>query len=123
MLRLPPRSTRTDTLCPNTTLVRSEPPALSACANAAAARGPGDRVQARRKHRQGGAHRDAARTDRTRTRGVGCRWGAPRRLTPWPAGCCLRSEEHTSELPSLLRISYAVFRLNKNNVESLSRAR
>src|SRR3546814_8581257 len=30
-------------------------------------------------------------------------------------GCGLRSEEHTSELPSLMRISYAVFCLTQNN--------
>src|SRR3546814_1534461 len=30
-----------------------------------------------------------------------------------PAGCPLRSEEHTSELQSLMRISYAVFCLKK----------
>src|SRR3546814_9634402 len=31
------------------------------------------------------------------------------------AACRLRSEEHTSELQSLMRISYAVIRLTKNN--------
>src|SRR3546814_6617408 len=38
--------------------------------------------------------------------------------TPGPPGAgvsCFRSEEHTSELQSLMRISYAVFCLNKNN--------
>src|SRR3546814_7537166 len=30
-----------------------------------------------------------------------------------PVGCYKRSEEHTSELQSLMRISYAVFSLNK----------
>src|SRR3546814_10414731 len=30
------------------------------------------------------------------------------------SGCCSRSEEHTSELQSLMRISYAVFCLKKN---------
>src|SRR3546814_2622574 len=33
----------------------------------------------------------------------------------WSALCNLRSEEHTSELQSLMRISYAVFCLKKNN--------
>src|SRR3546814_7820987 len=36
-----------------------------------------------------------------------------RRLRPRP--CRLRSEEHTSELQSLMRISYAVFCLKKKN--------
>src|SRR3546814_6720917 len=38
---------------------------------------------------------------------------APRR--PSPASCSSRSEEHTSELQSLMRISYAVFCLKKKN--------
>src|SRR3546814_16648783 len=33
----------------------------------------------------------------------------------WPGGIVYRSEEHTSELQSLMRISYAVFCLKKNN--------
>src|SRR3546814_1159628 len=32
-----------------------------------------------------------------------------------PGACAERSEEHTSELQSLMRISYAVFRLKKKN--------
>src|SRR3546814_1081818 len=42
-----------------------------------------------------------------------------RRLPPAPSGCALRasrSEEHTSELQSLMRISYAVFCLKKKNI-------
>src|SRR3546814_1126248 len=72
MIRRPPRSTRTDTLFPYTTLFRSD----------------GDR--------DGG-------TD-LRIRGSG------RRLL---RGVQSRSEEHTSELQSLMRISYAVFCLKK----------
>src|SRR3546814_1800448 len=34
----------------------------------------------------------------------------------WTASPAIRSEEHTSELQSLMRISYAVFRLKKTNV-------
>src|SRR3546814_5840569 len=34
-----------------------------------------------------------------------------------PKGCVLRSEEHTSELQSLMRISYAVFCLKKQQTE------
>src|SRR3546814_4714491 len=36
-----------------------------------------------------------------------------RRLDPRTLGCLIRSEEHTSELQSLMRISYAVFCLKK----------
>src|SRR3546814_6554244 len=35
----------------------------------------------------------------------------------WPGGISLRSEEHTSELQSLMRISYAVFCLKKNKTD------
>src|SRR3546814_18682770 len=84
MIRRPPRSTRTDTLLPYTTLFRS-----------AAGRA---------------AH--LVRQYRTLPRA-------------WPAGYRQRqpqdhqrpdrrSEEHTSELQSLMRISYAVFCLKKN---------
>src|SRR3546814_10584796 len=37
----------------------------------------------------------------------------PYRITLEPLGEIMRSEEHTSELQSLMRISYAVFRLKK----------
>src|SRR3546814_11663099 len=83
MIRRPPRSTRTDTLFPYTTLFRS--PAQS-------------------------APRDPARLPLIR----------PAR-TAFECGIALldarsvliRSEEHTSELQSLMRISYAVFCLKK----------
>src|SRR3546814_2015850 len=88
MRRLPPRSTRTDTLFPYTTLFRSPAVVLPA------------RRWGCRDH--GGPH------------------GAPdrRRLTSPAAGHQVRprpsrSEEHTSELQSLMRISYAVFCLKK----------
>src|SRR3546814_4754616 len=82
MIRRPPRSTRTDTLFPYTTLFRS-PDKLSGQ--------PDDRNPAR--------HRGGRGVDR----------GAllhQRMAEP-------RSEEHTSELQSLMRISYAVFCLKK----------
>src|SRR3546814_4726064 len=102
MIRRPPRSTRTDTLFPYTTLFRS----TSARRRAASAR---DRTG-----RPGGACRDGGgrqgggspRHDRRRV-GRRARLGAERtRRTR-------RSEEHTSELQSLMRISYAVFCLKK----------
>src|SRR3546814_2659009 len=82
MIRRPPRSTRTDTLFPYTTLFRS-----------------GDYLWRREKTiphlgetRQ--KNHDRSRSDATENR---------------------RSEEHTSELQSLMRISYAVFCLKKKN--------
>src|SRR3546814_6091691 len=69
MIRRPPRSTRTDTLFPYTTLFRSARPG-----------------------------------------------GLFLYLRPWLSGDgAMRSEEHTSELQSLMRISYAVFCLKKKN--------
>src|SRR3546814_9195679 len=73
MIRRPPRSTRTDTLFPYTTLFRSEPGSRAA--------GPG-----------------ALRAERRCARAVGS------------GG---RSEEHTSELQSLMRTSSAVLCLKK----------
>src|SRR3546814_1594899 len=85
MIRRPPRSTRTDTLFPYTTLFRS----------------PG------RCHRPG--------LGRLRVHRKQHRRGDPRMVVP-RADILLvhrRSEEHTSELQSLMRISYAVFCLKK----------
>src|SRR3546814_5952021 len=82
MIRRPPRSTRTDTLFPYTTLFRSRP---------GADKGEGARRVLGRACRPGGQQAGGAGTSR--------------------AG--QRSEEHTSELQSLMRISYAVFCLKK----------
>src|SRR3546814_7662151 len=103
MIRRPPRSTRTDTLFPYTTLFRSE-----RCPRAGADRrrhqvGPVPLPRlAPRGH--GGPH-PSERLPALRHDGEGGRLPA-RPAVP-------RSEEHTSELQSLLRISYAVFCLKK----------
>src|SRR3546814_8732192 len=97
MIRRPPRSTRTDTLFPYTTLFRSpaHPDARRRAARPALA--PRDRDQ---RPRGDGSHRRlTAFTPRFFLR-LG-------QIVP------LRSEEHTSELQSLMRISYAVFCLKK----------
>src|SRR3546814_9043669 len=75
MIRRPPRSTRTDTLFPYTTLFRSD----AACGT---------------KH-WFDSHGSAPRKCRNN-----------------------RSEEHTSELQSLMRISYAVFCLKKKKTKT-----
>src|SRR3546814_8483614 len=82
MIRRPPRSTRTDTLFPYTTLFRSH-----------------------RERRWPKSH--APEGGRPR----GCGLLLPR------AQPSLRSEEHTSELQSLMRISYAVFCLKKKKTD------
>src|SRR3546814_18211404 len=85
MRRRPPRSTRTDTLFPYTTLFRSP----------CAARKDRSPVRHHLQISEGEARPRDARAAR-------------------PA----RSEEHTSELQSLMRISYAVFCLKKKNSTS-----
>src|SRR3546814_2561379 len=87
MIRRPPRSTRTDTLFPYTTLFRSPAPAA-----------PGQARPA------GCAVRRLCRP----------RSAMPRIVNP------PRSEEHTSELQSLMRISYAVFCLKKKKKQSIT---
>src|SRR3546814_10764774 len=102
MIRRPPRSTRTDTLFPYTPLFRSEPRVL----RAARARKPFLRVSPVRwmdKHQWRG-RQDSCRGAWRHTK-VGLR-GERRNLLD-------RSEEHTSELQSLMRSSYAVFCLKK----------
>src|SRR3546814_1886402 len=80
MIRLPPRSTRTDTLFPYTTLFRSD--------------------RARRRPERAVPFAAQRLFDR-----IGAGVGAE------------RSEEHTSELQSLMRISYAVFCLKKKIIQ------
>src|SRR3546814_1287390 len=79
MIRRPPRSTRTDTLFPYTTLFRSAAPAIASTGAAGHSH----------------ARRPANHIGRT------------------------RSEEHTSELQSLMRISYAVFCLKKKKTKKI----
>src|SRR3546814_4056105 len=86
MIRRPPRSTRTDTLFPYTTLFRS-------------------------------SHYTKWQSSRA-TASPTC----PPTVTRWPPSWSAtkrqwRSEEHTSELQSLMRISYAVFCLKKKNTK------
>src|SRR3546814_6346584 len=99
MIRRPPRSTRTDTLFPYTTLFRSCPCRSARARNVCLACGRGDRAQ-------GGGLRRAEE-------GGACQLLHAR--AEHDAGVLQRSEEHTSELQSLMRISYAVFCLKKKN--------
>src|SRR3546814_11823249 len=92
MIRRPPRSTRTDTLFPYTTLFRSAGrPRQRRARRTAPARAVVDRQRARRAVAQ----------------------GLPAGPRGKPCATARRSEEHTSELQSLMRISYAVFCLKK----------
>src|SRR3546814_16997474 len=94
IIRRPPRSTRTDTLFPYTTLFRSE-------------------------------------SDQFMTQVIAKAWNSGRMPSDLTAAsgqslnhsftcwALMRSEEHTSELQSLMRISYAVFCLKKQTDEDL----
>src|SRR3546814_4433315 len=101
MIRRPPRSTRTDTLFPYTTLFRSLAPWARIAENAA---WPG--VSRKTTERSLDASEPASRLFMSTE-------NAARRCVMPPA----RSEEHTSELQSLMRISYAVFCLKKKKTE------
>src|SRR3546814_10680500 len=86
MIRRPPRSTRTDTLFPYTTLFRSS----------------------------SFAWHDPHSTESFSLSG-GAVWQLSQRALACAPFSGNRSEEHTSELQSLMRISYAVFCLKKKN--------
>src|SRR3546814_1569285 len=114
MIRRPPRSTRTDTLFPYTTLFRSHGFTMmgaSSFPKAGQRREPDDAAGFRDRPYQGRTH-GANHRDRPQGRPADRRRARERtrRGTPDRAG----SEEHTSELQSLMRISYAVFCLKKN---------
>src|SRR3546814_10024212 len=107
MIRRPPRSTRTDTLFPYTTLFRSARL---------------DRVSDRGDLRRGGHHPLCAgvvhsAAPRLRQLPRGHRRGGGAGVTQD------RSEEHTSELQSLMRISYAVFCLKKKKKTTTTQTR
>src|SRR3546814_2729104 len=98
MIRRPPRSTRTDTLFPYTTLFRSVWP--SCHRNSEVRRN----IRVRISQRTTFAHWLIS-TGRSRHDWIQRENAAP-----------IRSEEHTSELQSLMRISYAVFCLKKKKI-------
>src|SRR3546814_8359741 len=87
MIRRPPRSTRTDTLFPYPTLVRSPP------------------------YRQFSSFFAAFNFLDC------CSPGSGFSIASKSGSYAHRSEEHTSELQSIMRISYAVFCLKKNTIE------
>src|SRR3546814_6083098 len=97
MIRRPPRSTRTDTLFPYTTLFRSDD------------RGGGtEGFLVERRHPRLDMIEQCRRIEISRPRF---------RPSPRQQASAARSDEHTSELQSLMRISYAVFCLKKKNIQ------
>src|SRR3546814_1032025 len=102
MIRRPPRSTRTDTLFPYTTLFRSAyPPFRHALATSCVLQ-------------LGGA---VGTLSAFGDKGPGIAQSMAAELGL--ASIATRSEEHTSELKSLMRISYAVFCLKKKIIKSM----
>src|SRR3546814_6997703 len=108
MIRRPPRSTRTDTLFPYTTLFRSK--RLNALGAQMVRRDIKHCTDLAMTKRQSFAQYAASR--RLQNRHVDCRIAQNHRRAPGAARVS-RSEEHTSELQSLMRHSYAVFCLQK----------
>src|SRR3546814_4279508 len=114
MIRRPPRSTRTDTLFPYTTLFRSIViPAFTEAATTAA----GNRVPAMTGVPESISGSRTMYCSYQEPSVIGAEYyGSPRPITRKLTRrfqTFHRSEEHTSELQSLMRISYAVFCLKK----------
>src|SRR3546814_4364716 len=99
MIRRPPRSTRTYTLFPYTTLFRSPGPVELAAALPA---DHGRDLPGQQPHAGDGGRAHALPAAPAQAQG---------------AARAVRSEEHTSELQSLMRISYAVFCLKKKTTK------
>src|SRR3546814_2607081 len=115
MIRRPPRSTRTDTLFPYTTLFRSadrlassaSPTLVGEVRRATSSEGCSWMLS-------GGSQWSASVTKSSKNAQV------RRDRRPRNPSCEAdsRSEEHTSELQSLMRISYAVFCLKKKKIHN-----
>src|SRR3546814_10195840 len=109
MRRRPPRSTRTDTLFPYATLIRS-----LLLTSGELVRGPSGERRIEAEQVEQAADVGLASLAAGQSEGdVGSH-------VEVREPCALRSEEHTSELQSLMRISYAVFCLKKNTQRLLT---
>src|SRR3546814_5899939 len=115
MILRPPRSTRTDTLFPSTTLVRSTRRGRCLWLNRSRTHLPFVMGTARK--------RLGTWASAVQRCGAGCRRRMKHSRTIHELdllGHSGRSEEHTSELQSLMRISYAVFCLKKTKNKDTS---
>src|SRR3546814_4105660 len=120
MIRRPPRSTRTDTLFPYTTLFRSFVYGFLGHVNLFHGRLQNGVLQTGDIRLEAPGH-DLRADNEQGTAYVRPHDIAIERYTPAAQGIvvqlerfhAIRSEEHTSDLPSLMRISYAVFCLKK----------
>src|SRR3546814_1082361 len=121
MIRRPPRSTRTDTLFPYTTLFRSAQPRNAATGTMSdkmksnyriqGATGDWEVVIGLEVHAQVTSH---AKLFSGASTEFGSEPNNQVSLVDAAMPGMLRSEEHPSEFPSLMRNSYAVFRLHKS---------
>src|SRR3546814_7281994 len=113
MRRRPPRSTRTDTLFPYTALFRSRLEHAAAFVDVLDGELVGAQFVGALVGIGTGQRNDEGIVDRRAL-------GARREIAYWLVvlGPGARSEEHTSELQSLMRISYAVFCLKKTNADN-----
>src|SRR3546814_7584094 len=112
MIRRPPRSTRTDTLFPYTTLFRSE--AIEHDANLYTTHQVDDYLVSN-------SYAAFANLNLEPIEGLHLEAGG--RVSKERRVIDRRSEEHTSELQSLMRISYAVFCLKKKNHNTTTTSR
>src|SRR3546814_2708407 len=124
MIRRPPRSTRTDTLFPYTTLFRSlERAAAIGVAGIVIDRKAevASEVDEEQQHGQT-EHEGACGGDEIGPLPIVLRKIGidPPRHAHQPGQVHRRSEEHTSELQSLMRISYAVFCLQKKTIKCMT---
>src|SRR3546814_3022354 len=103
MIRRPPRSTRTDTLFPYTTLFRSSSPLLADCEI--------------RKDKNGRIYFKYSISPKMKEELSNPKFFRDFDLNIIREFQSSRSEEHTSELQSLMRISYAVFCLKKKKTK------
>src|SRR3546814_9736643 len=119
MIRRPPRSTRTDTLFPYTTLFRSQRPTQAQ--QRGAEQGRQERSQRGSRDVGEPGERGEAQPDRHRDEAQRPEEGPTKARSGVEHVLAHRSEEHTSELQSLMRISYAVFCLKKKKKKKASR--
>src|SRR3546814_2948390 len=120
MIRRPPRSTRTDTLFPYTTLFRAEADEFLVGIN------PLPLLRRERLGDRNGLDETDDRQQECRDRKLLPQPGVEQRHREWRQALRnvaddRRSEEHTSELQSLMRISYAVFCLKKKKTQTRER--
>src|SRR3546814_9843130 len=114
MIRRPPRSNRTDTLFPYTTLFRSKARITSGVTHAYAGNHESQKKRNKAFERVGGGNKNCASQAQQYQPKIFVRGKLKGQFGQ-------RSEEHTSELQSLMRTSYAVFCLKKKKTQRINK--